>query len=141
MHLRSLLIVGGLILGVAVIAPQAQAAKGVKKKGDHWVHGTVIHVEHRVGEVTVKVHHAKKKVAVIAGHPAVTHQDRFLVTQQTQLFVKQGQVEQPTTFLAVRVGEHVSILAKGHHAEKVVIHHHLKKPVRVGRKVIKGVVK
>jgi len=145
MQLRSLLIVAGLTVGLAVAVPQALAAKGVKKKGDHWVHGTVTHVEHRAnntGEITVKTHHARKKVVVVAGQPAPTHHHRFLVSQQTQFLSKHGQVEKATSFAAVKNGEHVSILVRGHHAEKVVIHHpHHKKVARVGRKVVNGVVR
>ena len=144
MQLRAPLVVAGLVLGLAVTAPQVRAAKGVKKKGDHWVHGTVIHVEHRAnntGEITVKVHHARKKIAVVAGQPAA-HHHRLLVGPQTQFAIKAGQMEKATTFAAVRKGEHVSVLARTHHADKVVIHrHHLKKPVPTRRKGVLRLVR
>jgi hypothetical protein len=130
MKVRHLLIVLGLVVGLAAV-PDARAAKGVKKKGEHWVHGTVVQVEHKGrdhGEVTVKVHHAKKKNAA-AGRPAHLH--HFSVTHHTHVLVARAGGEQHVPFADVRKGEHVAVLARDHHAEKVVIHpHHPKRVVK-----------
>jgi hypothetical protein len=118
-----------MVLGVA--APQAFAAKGVKKNtsAEHLIHGTVIHVEHtgpHHGEITVKTQHHKKK-----GQPAVAgvkvahaHHEKFTVGPNTRFFVAHGQNVTAGTFAAVHKGEHVEIVARGHHAESVTIHHH-----------------
>jgi hypothetical protein len=131
MNLRTCLVVLGMVLGIAVVAPQAFAAKGVKKNttAEHRIHGTVIHVEHKGpqhGEITVKTHHHKKK-----GQPAVAgvkagpgHEHKFTVGPNTRFLVVHGQNATAATFAAVHKGEQVEILVRGHHAETVTIHHH-----------------
>ncbi len=131
MNLRTYFAVLGIVLGIAVAAPQAFAAKGVKKNttGEHLIHGTVTHVEHKGdhhGEITVKTHHHKKK-----GQPAVAgvkaeqaHHHKFSVSPNTKFIVVHGQDANAATFAAVHKGEHVEILAHEHHAEMVTIHHH-----------------
>jgi hypothetical protein len=121
MKLRIPLVVG-LVVGLAAAVPSAHAAKGVKKKGDHWVNGTVLHVDHKgqhEGEITVKVHHHKKKSqgATGQGHKLAVHQGTRFVTRQ-------GDKERAASFAAVKNGEHVSVEVKSHRAEMVVIHHH-----------------
>jgi hypothetical protein len=123
---RNLLVVVGLVVGLSAGAPSAHAGKGVKKKGEHVVHGTVVHVEHKGehhGEITVKVHHHKKK----NGQPAHRHEHKFAVQQNTHFFVRHGKEEHAARFAAVKKGEHVAIRAKEHHAEQVVIHRHAHK--------------
>jgi hypothetical protein len=122
MKLRNLFVVVGLAVGLAAGAPSAHAAKGVKKKNEHLVNGTVVRVEHKdqhEGEITVKVHHHKKK-----SQPGHGHERRFHVHRNTQFIARHGDKEHVTHFAAVKQGEHVTVHAKAHHAEMVVIHHH-----------------
>jgi len=69
MKMRNLFLVLGLVFGLlAAGASSAHAAKGVKKKGEHTIKGTVVHIATSTkkgvnhAEITVKVHHHKKKV-------------------------------------------------------------------------------
>jgi hypothetical protein len=127
MKVRAFLIVVGLVVGL-ISTPDARAAKGVKKKGEHAVRGTVVQVEHRgrdQGEITVKVHHHKKKNA------AAAHTHRFMVSNRTHVLAAHPAGERPVPFAEVRKGEHVTVLAREHHAEKIVIHrHHHKRGVK-----------
>lgn len=108
----------------------AQAAKGVKKKGDHAVHGVVVAVDHdkNGGSITVKTHHHKKKkksaTTAVGQKSKGKHEHKFHVSPGTKFTVGHGKTQKPASFSAVHKGEHVVILAKGHNAEKVAIHHH-----------------
>jgi hypothetical protein len=119
-----------LLFGTA----NAHAAKGVKKNpknGEHHVHGEVVAVHHTNtgGTITIKVHHHRKKAvapapAPVAGAKAHHSHRTFHVNQATKFFISHKGQHQPATFAAVHKGEHVGILAKGHTAEVVNIHHH-----------------
>jgi len=120
---------------VAGVSP-AFAAKGVKKNGSttHKVHGVVTEVSHakgksgntaHEGEITVKVHQGKKKGQPAAsGKKTSAKTEKFTVGKETQFVVVKGKQQHASSFAAVKVGEHVTVMAKGHHAESVVIHEH-----------------
>lgn len=127
-----ILLVGVLATLTAGVST-AQAAKGVKKKGEHRVHGIVVGVDHdkNGGSITVKTHHHKKKkktaTTTVGQKPKGKHEHKFHVSKGTHFSVGHGKHQKPASFGAVHKGEHVVILAKGHNAEKVTIHHHHKK--------------
>ena len=132
----------GLAASLTAGVSTTQAAKGVKKKGDHMHHGVVVAVEHGSGggSITIKTHHHKKKKAVGTATAAKgtkhKHEHKFHVSPGTQFSTVAGKTHKPTSFSAVHKGEHVAILAKGHVAEKVAIHHHhhKKKPKKTIKK-------
>jgi hypothetical protein len=115
----------GLIVALSLGAGSAQAGKGVKKsQKEHTVHGVVVLVEHlknHQGVIEIKTHHHKKKTA---RKPGQTHLHRFTVGSDTQFFTMHKLLETPASFASVHKGDHVAILAKNHHAERVLIHHH-----------------
>jgi hypothetical protein len=133
-----MLTVGALVVGVLALgASPALAAKGVKKSGEHKVHGIVESVHHdakaaaggsggQEGEITVKVRNNKKKgqAAAKGSKKAGAKTERFTVGKETKFEATNGKQHHAVTFAAVKPGEHVVIEAKGHHAEKVTIHHH-----------------
>lgn len=80
-----------------------------------------------IGEITVKTHHNKKKGQPAAAGKKVNHTHKFTVGTNTKFIAHNKQQQAPVTFAAVRVGEHVSITAKGQHAETVAIRMHTKK--------------
>lgn len=101
-------------------ASQAQAAKGVKKKtsatAEHHHNGKVVAVDHKSGIISIQEHHkAKKKTARTQVH-------KFTVTSTTKVFTGVNKQRKPSNFAAVHKGEHVSIAARNHHADTVVIH-------------------
>jgi hypothetical protein len=115
----------------------ALAAKGVKKKpvnGVHHVHGVVTHVQHHngrngaghIGEITVKTHHNKKKGQPAAAGKKANHTHKFSVGSNTKFVAHNRNQQAQVGFAAVRPGEHVTITAKGQHAEMVGIHVHTK---------------
>ncbi len=128
-----LIMVVGLAALLATGAGTAEAAKGVKKKGEHKIQGIVVAVDHHKhgGTLTVKTrnHHKKKNSATAAaGQKGKGHVQKFHVGKDTKITAGHGQKHHPVSFAALHKGEHVTILAKGHQAEKVEIHrHHAKK--------------
>ncbi len=116
-------VLAGLMVGfLAVLAygvSPAEAAKGVKKKGEHKVHGTVVSVEHKQNEIVVKTHHHHKKAA-----GAKSHTREFRVSSSTRFTVVHGKKHTTAKFSDVHQGDHVSIVANGKVAEHVAIHHH-----------------
>jgi hypothetical protein len=136
--MRTLLTVGAVVVGLlAAGASPALAAKGVKKNGEQKVHGVVVSVHHHdakaggansgnEGEITIKVHSHKKKgqAAAKGGKKAGSKTERFTVGKETRFEVTNGKQHHAATFADVKPGEHVVIEHKGHHAEKVTIHHH-----------------
>ena len=131
--MRTMLMVGGLVMGlVAVGASPAFAAKGVKKNGEQKVHGIVVEVRHDAkagsgnsggheGEITIKVHTKKGKSG---GKNAASKTERFTVSKETKFESTNGKQHHAATFADVKPGEHVAIEHKGHHADKVTIQHH-----------------
>ena len=129
-----------IVLAVVLTAgaSSAQAAKGAKKNGEHKVHGKVIamHQGKKGATMTVKVHHHHKKkaqqAAAAAAPPApagVKHHHShktFHLTNATQVEVVRGKQHQPAGAAAIHKGAHVTVMAKGHHADKVAVHHHKK---------------
>jgi hypothetical protein len=120
----------------------AFAAKGVKKNpvnGVHELHGVVTHVHHhngkevngRIGEITIKTHHKKKKGAVAV--KTTTHE--ISVGKNTHFSLVHGTQHLAGNFGEVHDGEHVTIKEKDGHAESVAIHVH--KIKQKGRKVKK----
>jgi hypothetical protein len=141
MHVLSKTLVVAIV-GLTAGVSTAQAAKGVKKNGDHWHHGVVVAVEHDKGgsgSITIKTHHHKKKKAGTTPTVKGTkhkHEHKFAVSPGTKFTTVHHKVHKPASFSAVHKGEHVHILSKGHVAEKVAIHHHhhKKKPKKSVKK-------
>jgi hypothetical protein len=136
---RTLLTSAAVVLGLlgAGAAP-ALAAKGVKKNavnGVHHVHGVVTHVQHHngkngvghIGEITVKTQNNKKKGQPAAAGKQASHTHKFSVSSSTRFTAHNKKQQVPVTFAAVHAGEHVTITAKGQHAEAVAIHVQAKK--------------
>jgi len=135
-----------LTVGLAGVGVSpAFAAKGVKKNpvnGVHELHGVVTHVHHhngkevngRIGEITIKTHHKKKKVGGVAVK-TTTHE--FSVSKNTHFSLVHGLQHQPGHFGEVHDGEHVTIKEKNGHAESVAIHVHKIKH-RVARNINAG---
>jgi hypothetical protein len=135
--MRTMLTVGAIVVGLlAAGASPVFAAKGVKKNGEQKVHGVVVSVHHHdakagsansghEGEITIKVHSHKKKgqAAAKGGKKAGSKTERFTVGKETKFEVSSGKQHHAGSFADVKPGEHVTIEHKGHHAEKVTIHH------------------
>jgi len=123
----------GVVLAWAAAVPSAQAAKGVKKKGEHAHHGTVvaIHNNAKKGQhtFTIKVHHHHKKKALTAA-PAATpttahHHHKHLTFQvagATQFEARRGKDHVAASPASLHKRERVTVLAHGHMADKVTIH-------------------
>lgn len=126
MKLRTALLAIGVIFGLAVSASTAQAAKGVKKNasstGTHLHHGKVTHVDHKNGHFTIVAHHQSSKKKVNTPTTATTRTHHFKVSGGTKFVAHHGQAHAPTSFAALRVGEHVTVASKKGTAETVVIH-------------------
>jgi hypothetical protein len=122
-----------LTVGIAGVGVSpAFAAKGVKKNpvnGVHELHGVVVHVHHhkgkevngRIGEITIKTHHKKKKSGEVVIKTA-THE--LSVSKNTHFSLVHGTQHQAGSFGEVHDGEHVTIKEKDGHAESVAIHVH-----------------
>ncbi len=122
------------VLGLALTASAAHAAKGVKKNAEHTAQGTVVAVDdvNGSGFITIKAHQSKKKLlnGVAVARP---HEHKFLVGPGTRFEFRHGLQTSPAAFTAVKPGEHVAVLARGDKAELVAINkHHVRKP---GKKV------
>jgi hypothetical protein len=145
------LLAGGASSAHAGKGVKKKGAQTISGTVVHVAHGNQKGAKHH--EITIKAHHHKKKVQSnttpapkVAGktspklpvqpNPAVPavpgqtvhhhHHHKFTVGSDTQFYTSQNKAMEPTTFSAVHKGEHVTITAKGHHAEKVVIHNHKK---------------
>jgi hypothetical protein len=133
--------VGILALAVALIVgtTPVQAGKGLKKNGEHHHHGTVIGVEKKGEEavIEIKLHHHKKKKGV---EKTKTKTAKFTATVTTKFELVHGKERLAASLSHVRIGEHVSIAAKKHHADVVAIHKHTHAKIARQAKSIKPVV-
>jgi hypothetical protein len=125
-------IVLGVFTILGICASPAPAAKGVKKNGEHHVQGRVVAVVPAKGgakgTLIVHVTHQKHK----KGTPIVIKKGAdhtFTLDGMTQVHHLPKGVPAPQT--ALHKGEHVTVLAHQHHADKVAIHH-VKKKGKVG---------
>ena len=122
----------GVLAILAIGASPAPAAKGVKKTQEHHIQGRVVSVQTVPGNVKGKkgphailtihvTHHKHKKNqnanAVVA--KGMTH--TFNITMRSRIDVNQN--VKGVGIAALRPGEHVTVFAHHHHADKVVIHH------------------
>jgi hypothetical protein len=128
------------ILGVFAIlafgASPAPAAKGVKKTQEHHIRGTVVSVQTMNGNakgkkashaiLTIQVTHHKHKKnqnqnanANAAVAKGTTH--TFQITTKSRLDVNQN--VKGVGIAALRPGQHVTVFAHNHHADRVVIEH------------------
>ena len=143
MKMRTALLVLGVVFGLTVGASSAQAAKGVKKKangnGEHHHHGKVISVDHKAGHFTIAVHHhsKKKKGTTATATPTKVQHIKFNVTNSSKFFVSQNKNKTPSSFSALKVGEHVGVASKNHHADTVVIHKQTKPKKKNNKKPVK----
>jgi hypothetical protein len=130
---RSLITSAAVVLGLlSAGASPAFAAKGVKKKGVHHVHGVVTQVNHHKGqkgggEFFVKTHHHKKKgQAAAVGQKGAGQTHKFTFGAGTRFTVVNKKQQGQAGANALRAGEHVMITHKGNHAEVVAIHSNAK---------------
>src|SRR5579859_4692703 len=116
MLVRSLFALG-LASALFLAGGEAQAAKG--KKGEHMIHGVIESVTHdkEHGTLVVKIHHHKKKGSPGAGTEKTVH-----FGKHTRIEIAKGGKEHAGHLHDLRKGEHVGILEKGSHAERIVIH-------------------
>lgn len=115
---------GAVALGL--MAPTAEAAKGVKKAGMHTVRGRVMSVQRQVGAATfvVKTAHRHKKVGAavnpqLAG--AVRGGQMFQVLPATRFQAVSGSARAPASFASLRQGALVKVRAQGQFARQVQI--------------------
>jgi hypothetical protein len=139
-----------VVAGMALLfAPAtAQAAKGQKKnpagaEAEHKVHGEIIAVHHEKGKdhvtITVRTHAHKKKNAaanaVVKGKGKKSNEHTFTVSSRTQIFIDHGKRKTHSNIGHLKAGEHVSLLAHGHHADVIDIQEGGKKVAAVKKKV------
>jgi len=116
-------------LGVLLTAgvPAAEAGKGTKNSGEHWVFGQVTATQHMKNGATIsiQVHHHKKQGSQASnanGKPRVHHANRtFHVHNGTQFAMTHGKQLSPASMAAIHQGSHVGILAQGDRADRVVV--------------------
>ena len=124
MKARIPLLVIGLLLVLS--APEGFAAKGTKKTEEHRHHGVVVSVGE--GKITIKTHHKKKKKkAGATAAPKKHHEETFTVNKSTKVEIAHKGQHKAASHSALHKGEHVTIEAKKHHADVIVIHKHHKK--------------
>src|SRR5262245_6909103 len=117
-------LMGYAILGFGVLltaaVPAAEAGKGVKNSGEHWVFGTVTATHHdkRGASITIQTHHHKKQGSQSTGKPHAHHSHlTFHVHNGTQFAVLHGRQLSPASMAAVHHGSHVGILAHSNQAD------------------------
>jgi hypothetical protein len=124
-YIRAAAMLGAVVL-LGVCAAPAPAAKGVKKNGEHHVHGKIVAVHHGKnghGTVTIHVTHHKHKKAPIAGQQAAVNKrstHTFTVNHHTHVV---GAHNGRHGLAALHAGEHVTIAAHHNHADRITIHH------------------
>jgi hypothetical protein len=101
----------GAVLSAGALSSPAPAARG--QVAEHHVHGVVVAIHHGngVGTLTIHTPHHNAKVARGANHT-------FTITRNTQVHSTRGGFGPG----ALRVGEHVTVAAHHHHADRVTIH-------------------
>jgi hypothetical protein len=116
------------LLGLATIltagVATAEAGKGTKKNGEHWVLGRVVstHVNKNDATMVVQTHHHNKKGASTSQASVKQHSHRtFHVSSTTTFELIQGRQHSPTSSAAVHPGSHVAVLANGDHADHVQV--------------------
>jgi len=129
-----------LLLGMALVltagAATAEAGKGTKKNGEHWVTGRVvaIHPQQNSLALTVQTHHHRK--AGVAGRTGTTHHSHhtFHLHKGTAVEMVRAGQRTPAGMSAIQRGAHVGVLAHGHDADRVEIlapsHHPARRPGR-----------
>jgi len=124
-------LMGYAILGLGVLltaaVPAAEAGKGVKNNGEHWVYGqvTATHHDKKGASITIQMHHHKKQGSQSTGKQQAHHSHRtFHVHGGTQFAISHGKQLSPASMAAVHQGSHVGILAHSSQADRVVIKGH-----------------
>ena len=125
-HLYTAAVLGAVAM-LGISASPASAAKGVKKTGEHHVHGTVVSVQHAAkgkhGTLTIRVAHHKHKKgqkAVNGAHAKKGATQTFTIDHHTRV---DGAGNGKNGLHALRPGEHVTVAAHHHHADRVTVNH------------------
>jgi hypothetical protein len=118
--IRAAVVLGAIAVFAVCTAP-APAAKGVKKTGIHQVSGKIVAVHHGKkghGTITIQVtHHKQKKGLAVRGQ--AVHRATFTVSHTTQIHTATNVRH---ALASLHAGEHVTILAHHHHADRIMIH-------------------
>jgi hypothetical protein len=125
-QLAAALLALGFFLTLGATAVQAKE-KAAHKKGTHRVHGVITSVEQdkdgKVTSFTVALHRHHKK-----GKKAVAKEMKFNLDGKTK-FIARGKLKKSFDVSKLAKGEKVRILARGDHADRVLI-----KKMRVAKK-------
>ena len=132
--LNGMTVLGGL-LALGLCATPAMAAKGIKKNQEHHISGKVVSVQPagkgKEGTLTIHVTHHKHKKGTAVATTKGTNKT-FTINAHTKVDV--GPKGKNLGLSALRPGEHVTVFAHQHHADKVVIHHHKKTATKIAKR-------